>query len=255
MAVAWYTGVAVAGFGCPAISPLRLAPDAYFGDPRDGLQGDPRLGQRWRRPARHRFTGRDRLRQPDGHRRGQWIRFPPDKSPPWPVARPRGMLTTRNTSRKAACVPGGSGRLRHLPANHQAVRTGGDVHGLAFLDRALQDHAGERVLQAALDHPLQRTGAIERVVAFVPPAIPAPPSSRSSRDLAIASSFCSRSSWMSTIVAMSARCRRRNRMISSSRLRNSGRKCSPHRPASPALHRAASARLPAVPPGCRSRCC
>ena len=44
---------------------------------------------------------------------------------------------------------------------------GRDVHLVAVLDRARQDHLRERVLQRALNEPLERPRAISRVVTLV----------------------------------------------------------------------------------------
>ena len=87
---------------------------------------------------------------------------------------------------------------------------------------------GQRVLHPLLDHALQRPRAIDRVVALVGQPVRAPWRRASSVILRSSSSLRSRSSWMSTIAPMSSRRSRWNRMISSRRLRNSGRKCAAH---------------------------
>src|ERR1700730_16955295 len=54
-----------------------------------------------------------------------------------------------------------------LAADDQLALLDGDLDGLAFLDTAFEDQRRQRVLQAALDHPLERPGAIDRIVAAV----------------------------------------------------------------------------------------
>src|SRR5688572_1360551 len=61
-----------------------------------------------------------------------------------------------------------SGRERDGGAVDQESAVAGiDGHGVALADPALEDHPGERVLQAALDGSLQRPRPVDRVVAGV----------------------------------------------------------------------------------------
>ena len=65
-------------------------------------------------------------------------------------------------------------RVRRQPRrgalDHQPVRAGIDAHGLAVAEPAFQQHQRQRILQRALDHPLQRPCAVDRVVAGIAPA-------------------------------------------------------------------------------------
>src|SRR5712671_7324014 len=54
-----------------------------------------------------------------------------------------------------------------LAANDQLAAFDSDLDGLALLDAAFEDQRRQRVLQAALDHPLERPRAVDRVVAAV----------------------------------------------------------------------------------------
>ena len=58
-------------------------------------------------------------------------------------------------------------RRGHAVADDQPVGTGTDRHRLAVQHVTGQDHLGQRILQRPLDHPLQRAGAIDRVIAFL----------------------------------------------------------------------------------------
>src|SRR5262249_42934256 len=57
------------------------------------------------------------------------------------------------------------GRLRHVAGDDEPARAGPDLDGLPVLDLAAEELLGERVLQLALDHPLQRPRAVDGVVA------------------------------------------------------------------------------------------
>src|SRR4051812_9554228 len=54
-----------------------------------------------------------------------------------------------------------------LAADAELAALDRDLDGVAVLDAALEDLRRQRVLQAALDHPLQRPRAVDRVVAAV----------------------------------------------------------------------------------------
>src|SRR6185437_13498423 len=55
-------------------------------------------------------------------------------------------------------------RLRDLASDAEAAILDGDVHCFAVRDLAAEHLLRERVLQRALNHPLQRPGAIDRIV-------------------------------------------------------------------------------------------
>ena len=116
-----------------------------------------------------------------------------------------------------------------------------DRHGLAILDGAGQQQVGQRILQFPLNDALERPRAIDRVVAGIrqPGLCRVVDCSAILRSRAAAWRCLS---WMSTIRFISLRPSRLNRMISSSRLRNSGR--NERRTTSITCSRAASAGWP-----------
>jgi hypothetical protein len=115
-----------------------------------------------------------------------------------------------------------SWRQRRLRAEVEPVGARRHLDGRAVEDVAEQDPLRQRVLQLLLDHALQRTRAIGRVVALRGQPVDRLLVERQ-RDLAIGQQLSSRLSWISTIAPMSCRRRRWNRMTSSTRFRNSGR--------------------------------
>ena len=66
----------------------------------------------------------------------------------------------------------GGRRFRRRPWRHrrrraidgQRARRQVDRHRAAISDRASQDLAGQRILKMALDHPLQRSRAVNRII-------------------------------------------------------------------------------------------
>ena len=61
---------------------------------------------------------------------------------------------------------------RRLPIEREAVFPGGDFDRGAIADVAGEDHLGERVLHAALDHALERPRAVGRIPALVGEPVP-----------------------------------------------------------------------------------
>src|SRR5271169_267848 len=100
--------------------------------------------------------------------------------PPMPRRPNRWLLVSVAGSRQASPPPfppplAGEGRVgaqlscfgRYDLADHQALVAGTDMNRRPVGDMALEDLQGQRVLQFALDYPLQRPGAIDRIVAGV----------------------------------------------------------------------------------------
>jgi hypothetical protein len=107
----------------------------------------------------------------------------------------------------------------------QAVRTGGHIHCLPIQDITGEQLFSQRILHILLDHPLQRARAISGIVALLrQPAEGAVV--QIERNLAISQKTAQALKLdFDDIAAIWDRCSRWNRTISSSRLRNSGRKC------------------------------
>ena len=88
-----------------------------------------------------------------------------------------------------------------------------------------QQQLRQRILQAALDHALERPRAIDRIVARVRQPFARLGVERRSRSCGRRAASAGARSGYRRSCPCSSRLRRWNRMISSSRLRNSGRKC------------------------------
>ena len=126
-----------------------------------GLPADGRSDRRFGQPGLGPTARRLRL-PPRGIAAGHWVEA-------WQMAGlgPDGPTSRPGSERTAAPGPLGSCRFGQLPVDRQAVPARGDGHRVALLHRPFQDQRRQRVLQAALDHPLQRPRAVGAVVALV----------------------------------------------------------------------------------------
>src|SRR3546814_14251128 len=76
-------------------------------------------------------------------------------------------LSDRDPLNLKGSMTASSGGRDHLSVDGEAVGAGGDADRVAVADLAVQNQAGQGVLQLALDDALQRAGAVDRIVALV----------------------------------------------------------------------------------------
>jgi murein DD-endopeptidase MepM/ murein hydrolase activator NlpD len=112
--------------------------------------------------------------------------------------------------------------LRELAVERQPQLVAGDIDFLAVLDLPGKDHLGKRILHRFLDHALERTCSIGRVPAFFGQPV-ACARIELDGDLAIVEQLLQPCHLNVDDAAHLAFFSRWNRMISSTRLRNSGR--------------------------------
>src|SRR5690606_5968455 len=86
-------------------------------------------------------------------------------------ATPRGSAATPGAGPAPAPPPRSlarsGGERDRRAVDQQPALAGVDPHGVAVADPPLEDHPGERILQAALDRALQRARAVDRIVARI----------------------------------------------------------------------------------------
>ena len=113
----------------------------------------------------------------------------------------------RNTSGRGKLEPPTLRQPRRWPSN-RARKADGPLPPTTrtmapSVNLAGENLVGQRILHLALDHPLQRPCAVDRIVALLAPTTPSAVSSSSSAILRSPSSFCRCRSWISTILPIS----------------------------------------------------
>src|SRR5947209_4354502 len=79
--------------------------------------------------------------------------------------RPKGPLRPSRTQSDYLALGGGA--LAFARAEFQTSRSGGYYYMVAVADLACQQFPAQRGFQLALDHPAQRPGAVDRIVAML----------------------------------------------------------------------------------------